>query len=65
MKVSDGSYINGLRLIDRKGNFIVNVSWDDITNEGDWIEYEVPDGHEIIGIQSVFLDRWYNTKNQK
>ena len=65
MKVSDGSYINGLRLIDTKGNFVVNVSWDEITNEGDWVEHEVPDGQEIIGIQSVFLDRWYNTKNQK
>ena len=61
MKVSDGSYINGLRLIDNKGSYVVDVSWDDITNEGDWVEKEIPKGQEIVGIQSVFLDRWYTT----
>ena len=61
MKVSDGSYINGLRLVDDNGNYIVDVNWDEITNEGEWIEHVVPEGHEIIGIQSVFLDRWYTT----
>ena len=50
MKVSDGSYINGLRLVDNNGNYIVDVNWDEITNEGEWIEHEIPEGHEIIGI---------------
>ena len=50
MKVSEGSYINGLRLVDNKGENVVDVSWDEITNEGEWTEYDIPEGHEIIGI---------------
>ena len=37
-------------MIDTKGEYVVDVNWDEITNEGEWIEHEVPDGYEIIGI---------------
>ena len=50
MKVSEGSYINGLRLVDTKGVYVVDVTWDEITNEGEWIEHEIPEDQEIIGI---------------
>jgi len=68
MKVADGNYLNALRLIDTDGEFVVDVSWDGAEEDedaGEWIRNEVPIGQEIIGIQSVFLDRWNNNTQDK
>ena len=69
MKVAEGNYLNGLRLIDTNGDFVVDVTWDgaeeDDEDAGEWITSEVPIGQEIIGIQSVFLDRWNNNTQDK
>ena len=48
MKVSDGNYLNGLRLIDTKGEFVVDVEWDGAEEDEDegaeWITNEIPVG---------------------
>ena len=46
MKVN-GKYLNGLRLINRSGGNVLDLSF---YNDGKWIKRDIPEGKEIIGI---------------
>ena len=44
-------FIRGLRLIDEKGEFIVDYKWCASNLEGDWTTHKVPEHHRIIGLK--------------
>ena len=47
MLICRRSFINGLRLVDDGGEYLVNATFKD---EGDWITYQIPIGLEIVGM---------------
>ena len=52
--------IDGLRLLDEKGIYIVNTTW--MTKEkvsSEWITRTIPGGQEIIGLRAAFNAKGY------
>ena len=49
MKLYENKFL-GLRLVDREGEFIVNITWDSWLDNR-WTSYWLDEGEEIIGLQ--------------
>ena len=54
MKVVSGSYIAGLRLIDKDEEYIVNETWNQQFG-GVWVTAKIREGMEIIGVKCCLV----------
>ena len=54
-KIAVKAFLNdsflGLRLIDQKGQYIIDETWSKWSHS-EWVEFEVPDGMEVIGLKT-------------
>ena len=56
MKVYNGSFLTGLRMLDNDGKIVVNQEW---SEDGEWMPWKtIPDGHEIIGLKWHYRNEW-------
>ena len=46
VRVKEGKYLHGLRLIDDSGTNVVDINAKD---EGEWVTKDIPTGKEIVG----------------
>ncbi len=54
----DDKYLDGLRLIDRDGNYLFDQVWCS-GESGEWVTKKIPPGHEIIGLHASIDGLFY------
>ena len=55
MKMLYNRQIKGIRLIGEEELNIVDETWDRWDADGEWVTKEIPEGHNIIGLQTHSL----------